>query len=183
MSLRLCGAGFNFLMADCVGVPSPTLPGVRWPLAGVRRAGVALSHGFGRVSSLSRGSRRLARVRPTVGVPCFGAVVCFGAPCCVVPCFTVLRRAGLCCVAVRSALPCRAVVCRAVAWLAAPCCAAPRPVVLWFVVSSGALLWCVARRCAALRCAALPRVGPCIAVPWCVVGPFHCRSGVGWARR
>ena len=135
-----------------------------------------------------RGVRRLARFRPTVRVPCFGAVVCFGAPCCVVSCFAVLRRAGLCCVALRSALschaaPCCAVVCCDVAWLAAPCCAAPRHVVLWCVMSWGALSWCVAQRCAAVRCAVLPRVVPCIALPWCVVGPFHCRSSLGWGRR
>ena len=133
------------------------------------------------------GVPRLARVRPLVSVPCFGAVVCFGAPCCVTPCFAVLRRARLCCDAVRSALscravPCRAVVCRAVAWLAAPCCAAPRRVVLWCFVPWGALSWCVAPRCAAVRCAVLLRLVPCIAVPWCVVGPLHCRSGVRWGR-
>ena len=135
-----------------------------------------------------RGARRLARVRPTVSVPCFGAVVCFGAPCCVVLCFAVLRRAGLCCVAVRSALscraaPCRAVVCLALSWLAAPCCAAQRRVVLCCVVSWAALSWCLARRSAALRCAVLPRVVLCFAVPWCLVGPFHCHSGVEWGRR
>ena len=134
------------------------------------------------------GVRRLARVRPTVSVPFFGTVVCFGAPCCVVPCFAVLRRAGLCCVAVCShlscrAAPCRAVVCLAVVWLAALCCAVPRRVVLCFVVSWGALSWCVARRCVAVRCAVLLRAVPCLAVPWCVVGPFHCRSGIGWGRR
>ena len=53
MSLRPCGAGLNFLMAACVGGPSPLLPGVRWFLAGVRLVGVALSHGCGRVSSPS----------------------------------------------------------------------------------------------------------------------------------
>ena len=51
VSLRLCGTSFNFLVAACAGGPLPSLPGVRWPLAGVRRAGVALSHGCGRVSS------------------------------------------------------------------------------------------------------------------------------------
>ena len=178
MSLGFCGARLNFLVAACAGRPSPSLPGVRWPLACVWRAGVALSHGCG-----------LARVEPTVSVPCFDAVVCFGAPCCVVLCFVVLCRAGLCCVAVRSVLlsccaaPCRAVVCLAVAWLAAPCYAAPRCVALCCVVWWGALSWCSARRCAAVRCAVLPRVVPCFAVPRCVVGPFHCRSGVGWGRR
>ena len=53
MSLRLCGVGYNFLVVVSVGGPSPLLPGVRWPLAGVLWAGVALSHGCGRVSSPS----------------------------------------------------------------------------------------------------------------------------------
>ena len=53
VSLCFCGAGFNFLVAACVGGPAPSLPGVRWPLAGVRRVGVALSHGCGPVSSPS----------------------------------------------------------------------------------------------------------------------------------
>ena len=144
MSLRLCRAGFNFLVAACVGGPLSSLPGVPWPLADVRQAGVALSHGCGRVFFRFGGARLLARFRPTVSVLCFGAVVFFGAPCCVMPCLAVLRRADLCCVAVRSALlcraaPCRAVVCHAVSSLAAPCCAAPRHVVLWCVVSWGAL--------------------------------------------
>ena len=50
VSLRLCGAGSNFLVAACAGGPFPLLPGVRRPLACVRRAGVALSHGCGSVS-------------------------------------------------------------------------------------------------------------------------------------
>ena len=134
MSLRLCVAGFRFLVAACVGGPSLSSPGVRWP-----PVGVALSHGCGRVPSPFRGMRRLARVRPSVSVPCFGAVVCFGAPCCVPPCFAVLRCAGLCCAAVCSALlcraaPCRALVCCAVSWLAVLCCDALRRVVLGRVV-------------------------------------------------
>ena len=43
MSLRLRGAGINFLAAVCVGGAPPSLPGVRWPLAGVWRAGAAPS--------------------------------------------------------------------------------------------------------------------------------------------
>ena len=79
-----------------------------------------------------------------VSVPCFGAVVCFGAPCCVLLCFALLCRAGLSCVAVRSALscraaPCRAVVCLAVASLAAPCCAKRRCVLLCCVVPKALL--------------------------------------------
>ena len=53
MSLVLCGAGFNFLVAVCVGGPPPSLPGVQWPLGSVRWAGVASSHGCGRASSPS----------------------------------------------------------------------------------------------------------------------------------
>ena len=194
MSPRLCGAGFNFLVAVCAGGPPPSGGGGGVTDGRVVAPRLCVAGWCGAVPRLwarflpFRGVRRLVRVRPTVSVPRFGAVVCFGAPCCVVLCFAVLRRAGLCCVAVRSALscraaPCHAVVCLAVAWLAAPCCAAPRYVVPCCVVSWGALSWCVARRCAAVRCAVLPRVVPCFAVPWCVVGPFHCRSGVGWGRR
>ena len=74
-----------------------------------------------------RDVRRLVLVRPSVSVPCFGVAVCCGAPCCVVPCFAVLRRAGPCCVAARPAAsrrvaPCRAVVCRAVPRRVASCC-------------------------------------------------------------
>ena len=177
MSLRLCGAGFNFLVAACVGGRSPSLPGVRWSLAGVRRVGVALSHGCGRVSSSSGPCGGLLGLDPRF----FSLALVLR---CALVRLAMLHHAGLCCVAVRSALscraaPCRAVVCHAVAWLAALCCAVPRRVVFWCVVWWGALSWCVARRCTAVRCAVLPRVVPCIAVPWCVVGPFHCRSGVG----
>ena len=124
-----------------------------------------------------QGVGRLARVRPTVSVPCFGAVVCFGAPLRVVLCFAVLRRVDLYCVAVRCGLSCRAALCRAVVclaavWPAAPCCAAPRCVVLCCVVSRGALSWCVARQCAAVRCAVLPLVVSCFAVPWCLWAIF-----------
>ena len=133
-----------------------------------------------------RGVRQLARVRPTVSVPRFGAVVCFGAPCCVVLCFVVLRPAVLCCAAVRSALsclavPCRAVVRLAVAWRAAPCCAVLRCVVVCCVVARSLLSRCAARRCAVLRCATLPPVVPCFAVPLCLVGPSYLRSGPGVA--
>ena len=74
-----------------------------------------------------RGVWRLGWVRPSVSVPCFGVVVCCGAPCRVVPCFAELRRAGPCCVAVRPAgscrvAPCRSVVCRAVLPRVASCC-------------------------------------------------------------
>ena len=129
--------------------------------------------------------RRLARVRPTVSVPRFGAVVCYGAPCCVVLCFAVLSRAVLCCAAVRSALSCRAarcraVVCLAVAWPAALCCAAPHCVLLCCVISRRALSRRAARRCAVLQGAVLPRVVPCLAVRWCVVGPLYLCFGVGW---
>ena len=132
--------------------------------------------------------RQLARVRPTVSVPRFGAVVCFGAPCYVVLCFIVLRRAVPCCAAVHcalscSAVPCCAVVRLAVAWRAAPCCGATCCVVVCCVVSWGALSRCAARRCTVLQCAVLPRVVPCFAVAWCVVGPWYPRSGVGWRRR
>ena len=117
--------------------------------------------------------RRLALVRPTVSVPRFGAVVCFGAPCCVALFFLVLHRPVLCCAVMRSALSCRALPCRAIvrlaeAWRAALCCAAPRCVLVCCVVSLGALSRCAARQCAVLRCAVLPRVVPCFTVLVCV---------------
>ena len=61
--------------------------------------------------------RWLVRVRSTVSVPCFGAVVCFGVPCCVLLCFAVLRRAVLRCALMRPALSGRAVPCHAVVCL------------------------------------------------------------------
>ena len=130
-----------------------------------------------------RGVRRFARVGPTIIVPCFSAVACFGAPCCVVLCCAVLCLGGLCCVAVSSVLSCRASPCLALAWRAVRCCAVPCCVVLRCVVLLAALSRCVAGWCAAVRYTVLPLVVPCSAVPWCVVGPFRCLSGVGWGRR
>ena len=135
-----------------------------------------------------RAVRRLVRVKPTFSVPCLGAVVCFGVPCCAVLCFAMLRRAFLGYAAVRFSLPCRgapchAVVCPALAWWVAPCCAAPRCVVLCPAVSRGALWRCAAQWCVVLRCAVLRRAVSCFAVPACVVGPSYLRSGVGWRRR
>ena len=128
-----------------------------------------------------QGARRLARVRPSVSVPCSGAVVCFHVPCCVLACFAVLRRAGLCCVASSSAsscraAPCPAMVCLAVEWLVAPCCDVSRRVVLCSVD-----VRCTAVRC--VRCAVLPCVVPCFAMPRCLMGPFYCCSGVEWGQR
>ena len=117
MFLRLRGAGFHFLAAVCVGGPPPLLPGAWWPPC---RCVAGWCGAF-------RDVRRLGWVRPSVSVPCFGVVACCGAPCCVLRCFTVVRRAGPSCVAVRAALsccvaPCPAVVCRAVPRRAASCC-------------------------------------------------------------
>ena len=191
---RFGGGGLNFPVAVCAGGP---------PLAGW--GGCCT---YGRVVASSpcvvgwcavvprqwacplpfQDVRRLDLVRPTVSVPCFGAVVCFGVPCCIVLCSAVLRRAVMRCAAVHPALlcravPCRAVVCLAMAWRVAPCCAAPRCVVLCCVVSLAALSPCAPRGCALLRCAVLLRVVPCFAVLCCVVGPSYLRSSVGWRRR
>ena len=135
-----------------------------------------------------RGVRRLVRVRPTVSVPCLGAVVCFGVPCCAVLCFSVLRRAVLRCAVVRPALPCRAVPCRAVvcpavSWRVAPCCAASRCVPHCSLVWSADLSRCAALRCVVLQCTLLRRALSCFALLWCVVGPPYLRLAVGWRRR
>ena len=95
----------------------------------------------------SRGVRWLELVRPPVSVPCFGVVLCCGAPCCLVPCIAVLRRVGPRCVAVRPAVPrhvalCRAVVCRSVPRRVAPCCW-----LLCFGAPCRGLLHCGALRC------------------------------------
>ena len=126
-----------------------------------------------------RAVRRLARVRPTVSVPCFGVVVCIGAPCCVVPCFAVLRRAGLCCVVVCSALSCRVAPCRAMVHRAVP-----RRAVSCCGVSCRRFL--VVVRCTAVRCGAVCRVASCCAVYPCALGcggPFSLplRRGAGSA--
>ena len=112
MSLRLCGVSFNLLVVVCVGGPSPSLPGVRWPLAGVRWAGVASSHGYGRVSSPS-------------GV-CGGLLGLdhrFVSLASVLWC-AVVRRAVSSCVS-----PCCAVLVCTVLWCAPLCHTVPRSVV------------------------------------------------------
>ena len=147
MFLGLRGASLNFLVAVCVGGPPLSLPGVWWPLAGVRRAGAASSGVCGGLVGLDPRLVALALVL-------WCALVRRGVLCRVSSCCLVL--VPLCCSAPCSVLPCCAVSCRGV-----PRCAASRRVVLWCVVSWSALSWCVARRCAAVRYAVLPRV-----VPW-----------------
>ena len=155
MSLRLCGARFNFLVAVCVGGPLPSLLGVQWPLAGVRQAGVASSGMCGGLLGLDR---RLVSLALVLWCALVRRVV-------FVPFFTVLRRACLCCVVVRPALLCRAAPCRAVV-----CCAVPRR------AASCCGVLCLGVPCRgalhghALRCG----------VPCCLV---LCRGGcVGWGR-
>ena len=137
MCFRLCGAGFNFLAAACVGGPPPLLPGVRWPLAGVWRAGVAPSGVCGGLTWLDPRLASLALVF-------WCAVVRRAATCRVSP---VLRRGDLRCVAVRPAgprrvAPCRPVVCRSVPRRVALCCG----MLCFGVLFRGAL------HCGALRC-------------------------------
>ena len=182
MSLRLCGAAFNLSGRSVAVVAGRAVAPSMWAagLCGI------VSRLWARFLPF-RCVRWLARVRPTVSVPCLGDVVCFVALCCVVPCFAVVRRAGVCCVAVRSALACRAAPCCAVVCLARVagcavlCRAAPCRVLLCCVV--GCL---VVVRCTAVRCGAVCRVASCCAVYRCAVvcgGPFSLpfRCGVGSA--
>ena len=169
MSLRPRGAGFNFLAAVCVGGLLPLLPGARWPFVAVWRAGAAPSGGV----------RWLVLVTPSVSLPCLGVVVCCRAPCCVVPCFAVLRRAGPCCVAVRPAGPCRVALCHAVVRRSVPCRVASCCGVLCLGASCRGALH---RGCAAVWCAVLPH-----GVPWWVGGGqsgpcrgAECGSECGW---
>ena len=116
MSFRLRGAGFNLL-----GGQPPLLPGARWPLAGVWRAGAAPSGVCGGLFWLVlqvRVSRALVcRSVPRrvaswcgvlcFGVPCRGALHCgalrCGVPCCLVLCLGGSGEVSLACVVVRSA--------------------------------------------------------------------------------
>ena len=173
------GGVFNFPLADCAG-RSPLEEGAgvasgfsSTPAGGggctVRRV-VAFSPCLvgwcGGVPWLSacffpfRGAGRLYRVGFLVSVPCLGAVVCFGVPCCVVLCFAVLCRAfsALCCCAPCSAVPCRALLCRVVpcrgvACLALLCSSALCRPVLCRVLGCRAALRCTAVCCAAVCCA------------------------------
>ena len=153
VSPRLRGSGFSFSGGGLSG----------WAAAVVASCAVAPCPCAAGWCGVFRGVHRLAHVGLLVSVPCFGVVVCFGAPWCVVPCFAVLRRAGPCCVMVRPALscrvaPCRAAVCGAVPLRAAPCSGVPGPGVPCRGALHGGALWC--------------------AVPCCFV---FCRGGgVGW---
>ena len=147
MSFCLPGAGFNFLVAACVGGPPPSLPGVRWPLAGVRRAGAASSGVYGSLLGLDPLVLSLVSVL-------WCALVRRVVSCRVLPCCVVLVRAVLWC-----ALLCRAVLRRVVPWCAALCRVAPRPVMVCRVF--GGL---VVVRCTAVRCGAVCRVASCCAV-------------------
>ena len=175
MFLRLCGAGFTFLMAACVGGPSPSLPGLRWVLAGVQRVAVALSHRFGCVSSPPRACGGSLGLEPRL-----------------VSLDLVLWRALVRCTVSSRALPCCAVLVCALSRCALLCCAVPRCVVPWSVVPwRGWLCRAVPRRspvvvcrvvgcfivvrCTAVRCGAVCRVASCCAMYRCAVvcgGPF-----------
>ena len=187
VSLRPCGAGLNFLVAACVGGPSPSLPGVRWPFAGVRRAGVALSHGCGRVSSPSGTCGGLLGLDPRLVslalVLCCAlvrrAVSCRGLPCCAVLVCAVLQCALVCravpcrvvpgCVVpwrgwLRRGEPSRAVSCYGVSCRGVPCRGA---------LHSGAL------RCGVPCCLMLCRVPLCRGVRWALLLAVPARGGVG----
>ena len=147
MSLRLRGAGINFLVAVRVGGLPPLLPGARWPLAGVLRAGAAPSGVCGGLLWVDPRLASLALVLWCAVVR--RAASCLVSPCCVVVVRAVLRPAGLYRVA-----PCCAVVCRSVPLRVVSCCG----VLCLGVPCRGAL------HCGALRCG----------VPCCLV---FCRGG------
>ena len=120
MSFRLRGAGLNFLAAVCVGGPPPSLPGVRWPLVGVWRAGAVPSGVCGGLFWLDLRLVSLALVLWCAVVrraaPC-RALVCQSVPrrvasCCGVLCFGVPCRGALHCGALRCGVPCCLLLCR-----------------------------------------------------------------------
>ena len=146
MFLRLRGAGYNFLVALCVGGPPPSLLGVRWPLAGVRRAGAAFSGVRGGLLGLDPRLVSLAWVLCCASVR--RALSCRVSPCCV-----VLVRGVLWC-----PLLCRAVLRCAVPWCAALCPVAPCGVVVCRVVGRLVVVGLTA-----VRCGAVCRVASCCA--------------------
>ena len=162
------------LVAFPVGWPSPSLPGVRWPLADVRQVGVALSHGCGRVSSPSGAcsgllglDSRLVFLALVLWCALVRGAVSFRAlPCCAVLVCAVLRCALLCRAVprrvvpwsavrwrgwLRHAVPRRAVLCCGVSCLGVPCLSA---------LQGGA------PRCAVLCCFMLLRLSLCGGVWW-----------------
>ena len=147
MSLYLCGAGFNFLVAVCVSGLPLSLPGVRWPLAGVRRAGAASFGVCGGLPGLDSQLVSLALVLWCALVP--RGVSCRVSPCCVV----------LVCAVLWCALLCRAVWRRVVQWCDTLCCVAPRRVVV-----CGFLGCLVVVRSTAGRCGVVCRVASCCAM-------------------
>ena len=190
MSLRLCGAGFNFLVVVCDGGSSPSLPGVRWPLAGVRWAGVALSHGCGCVSSPSGVCGGLLGLDPrlvSLALVLWCALVRCAVLCRVSPCCAVLVCAVLLC-----ALLCRAVPRRVVPWCVLPWRgwlrrAAPRRAASCCGVSCGGVPCRGAVHGGALH--AVCRVASCCAVYRCAVVcgglfplPFWCGVALALVR-
>ena len=162
-------------MAACAGGPSPSLPGVRWPLAGVRRAGVALSHGCGHVSAPSGACGGL------LGLDSWLVSLALVLRCDLVRCAVSCR-----------ALPCGAVLVCAVLRCTLLCHAVPRRVVPWCVVLWRGWLRPVVPRRAVLCCGVSCRGVPCrgalhsgalwSGVPGCLVlrRVSLCR-GVSWA--
>ena len=100
-----------------MGGPSPSLPGAQWPLGGVRRVGVALSHGCGRVSSPSGACSGLLGLDPWL--VSLALVLWWALVRCAVSCRALQCCAVLICAVLQCALLCRAV---------------PRCVMLWCVV-------------------------------------------------
>ena len=113
VSFRPRGADCNFLAAVCVGRPPLLLPGVRWPLAGVWRAGVV-------PSGMRSGSFWLDLWLASLALVLWCAVVSRVAPCCAVVC-----RSVPCCVASCSGVLCFGVPCRGAWHCGAPRCGVP----------------------------------------------------------
>ena len=169
MSFRLCGAGFNFLVAACVGGPLPSLLGVQWPLTGVRRVGVALSRVCWRVPSPSGACGGLLGLDPRLVFLALvlwcalvrGAVLCRSLPCCAVLVCAMLRRSLLCRAVLRRVMPwCvvprRSWLCRAVPRRAVSCCGVLCPGLPCPGALQGGALSAVCRValcCAVYRCA------------------------------
>ena len=182
MFVRLCGTGYNVLVAPCFGRAVAVV------------AGHAVAPSRCAAGWCGAVPRLWAHSVPFCGVRSYGfcpllwcrgvlwcAVLCCAVLCRAVPCWSVLCGGSLRSFVPCHAVSCRGVSCRGVAGCAVLCRATPCRVVVCPVVRC-----LVVVRCTAVRCGAVCRVASCCAVYcWAVVCgrqfslPF--RRGVGSA--
>ena len=173
VSFCLRGAGFNFLAVVCVGGPPLLLPGVRWPLAGVWRAGAVSSGECAGLFWLDLWLASLALVL-------WCAVVRRVAPCRAVVCRSVPRRVASCCGVLCFQVPCLGALHCGALRCGVPCC-----LVLWRGGSLEVSLAYVVVRSAG-RSVAGWWLGAAVRCGWLagsVLWGSGCAAGAGWSGR